>query len=387
MNNEFISKLLFSNVEDNEEKENFLKAIAYVDNQSTKGEEIDNDEIDKILGISSLSALEKLGKISELIDVALNIRDEYSMVKEAMEAEHIKIPEGINESEKTHIMFCSNKENRKHMLENDDLFVESYLKFDQVSKDNISLKANKKTLIVLVFTSLISCIYETSKNDNDTINSVYSNYMHNRSRSVIPCILYILLLNYINTYNIKTVTDLKNDALGDINNFEISMIFPRLKVCNFESIMEMIDNFCHSRDTEEDNDIITKGNNKEKIKKNVRDMMEDDIMKGEQRLENIYVSYLDDDTTSEIFISYVIDIIVEDVMKNSSKANFGSVIYRKDMITYATKRYYSYSERSTMILIIYTTIMDFLVYNRTPYTYEIFKESLTTLLKKKFIDE
>ena len=53
MNNEFISNLLFSNVEDNEEKENYIKAIAYVNKQSAKGEEIDNDKIDKILGISS----------------------------------------------------------------------------------------------------------------------------------------------------------------------------------------------------------------------------------------------------------------------------------------------------------------------------------------------
>ena len=108
MNNEFITKLLFSNVEDNEEKENFLKAIAYVDKQSAKGEEIDNDEIDKILGISNLNAVEKLGKISELITMALNIRDEYSMVKETLKAEHVKIPEGISD----HIMFCCKEQNR-----------------------------------------------------------------------------------------------------------------------------------------------------------------------------------------------------------------------------------------------------------------------------------
>ena len=378
MNNEFISNLLFSNVEDSGEKENFLKAIAYVDKQSAKGEEIDNDEIDKILGISNLNAVEKLGKISELITMALNIRDEYSMVKETLKAEHVKIPEGISD----HIMFCCKEQNRKRMLENDDLFVESYLKFDQVSKDNISAEANKKTLVLLLFSSLIGCIYETSKNDNEAITNVYSNYMHNRSRSDITCMLYLLLLNYTNRYNIKSVTDLKNDVLGDLVNFEISMIFPRLKKCNFESIEEMIDNFCHSRDTEDEND----SNIDENIKQRTKEIMDDDIMQGNHRLEDIYESYLDKDIpTANIFISYVIDIIVEDVMDNSSKANFGSVIYRKDMIIYITNRYYDYSERSNMILIIYTTIMDFLVNNRNPYTYDIFKESLITLLKKKFI--
>lgn len=378
MNNEFISKLLFSNVEDSGEKENFLKAIAYLHKQSAKGEEIDNDEIDKILGISNLSAVEKLGKISDLITVALNIRDEYSMVKETLEAKHVKIPEGISD----HIMFCCKEQNRKRMLENDDLFVESYLKFDQVSKDNISAEANKKTLVLLLFSSLIGCIYETSKNDNEAITNVYSNYMHNRSRSDITCILYLLLLNYTNRYNIKSVTDLKNDVLGDLVNFEISMIFPRLKKCNFESIEEMIDNFCHSRDTEDEND----SNIDENIKQRTKEIMDDDIMQGNHRLEDIYESYLDKDIpTANIFISYVIDIIVEDVMDNSSKANFGSVIYRKYMIIYITNRYYDYSERSNMILIIYTTIMDFLVNNRNPYTYDIFKESLITLLKKKFI--
>ena len=378
MNNEFISNLLFSNVEDSGEKENFLKAIAYVDKQSAKGEEIDNDEIDKILGISNLNAVEKLGKISELITMALNIRDEYSMVKETLKAEHVKIPEGISD----HIMFCCKEQNRKRMLENDDLFVESYLKFDQVSKDNISAEANKKTLVLLLFSSLIGCIYETSKNDNEAITNVYSNYMHNRSRSDITCMLYLLLLNYTNRYNIKSVTDLKNDVLGDLVNFEISMIFPRLKKCNFESIEEMIDNFCHSRDTEDEND----SNIDENIKQRTKEIMDDDIMQGNHRLEDIYESYLDKDIpTANIFISYVIDIIVEDVMDNSSKANFGSVIYRKYMIIYITNRYYDYSERSNMILIIYTTIMDFLVNNRNPYTYDIFKESLITLLKKKFI--
>ena len=378
MNNEFISNLLFSNVEDSGEKENFLKAIAYVDKQSAKGEEIDNDEIDKILGISNLSAVEKLGKISDLITVALNIGDEYSMIKETLETENVKIPEGISD----HIMFCCKEQNRKRMLENDDLFVESYLKFDQVSKDNISAEANKKTLVLLLFSSLIGCIYETSKNDNEAITNVYSNYMHNRSRSDITCMLYLLLLNYTNRYNIKSVTDLKNDVLGDLVNFEISMIFPRLKKCNFESIEEMIDNFCHSRDTEDEND----SNIDENIKQRTKEIMDDDIMQGNHRLEDIYESYLDKDIpTANIFISYVIDIIVEDVMDNSSKANFGSVIYRKDMIIYITNRYYDYSERSNMILIIYTTIMDFLVNNRNPYTYDIFKESLITLLKKKFI--
>ena len=378
MNNEFITKLLFSNVEDNEEKENFLKAIAYLHKQSAKGEEIDNDEIDKILGISNLSAVEKLGKISDLITVALNIGDEYSMIKETLETENVKIPEGISD----HIMFCCKEQNRKRMLENDDLFVESYLKFDQVSKDNISAEANKKTLVLLLFSSLIGCIYETSKNDNEAITNVYSNYMHNRSRSDITCMLYLLLLNYTNRYNIKSVTDLKNDVLGDLVNFEISMIFPRLKKCNFESIEEMIDNFCHSRDTEDEND----SNIDENIKQRTKEIMDDDIMQGNHRLEDIYESYLDKDIpTANIFISYVIDIIVEDVMDNSSKANFGSVIYRKYMIIYITNRYYDYSERSNMILIIYTTIMDFLVNNRNPYTYDIFKESLITLLKKKFI--
>ena len=382
MNNEFISNLLFSNVEDSGEKENFLKAIAYLHKQSAKGEEIDNDENDKILGISSLSAVEKLGKISDLITVALNIRDEYSMIKETLETENVKIPEGISD----HIMFCCKEQNRERMLENDDLFIENYLKFDQVSGDSISATANKKTLILLMLPNLIRSIYDNAKNDNESINSAYSNYMHNRSRSDITCMLYLLLLNYTNRYNIKSVTDLKNDVLGDLVNFEISMIFPRLKKCNFESIEEMIDNFCHSRDTKEENDIITKGNNKEKIKQSIKDMIEDDIMHGEHRLEDIHRSYLDKDIpTADIFISYVIDIIVEDVMDNSSKANFGSVIYRKDMIIYITNRYYYYSERSKMILFIYTTIMDFLVYNRTPYTYKIFKESLMSLIKKKFI--
>ena len=380
MNNEFISNLLFSNVEDSGEKENFLKAIAYLHKQSAKGEEIDNDEIDKILGISNLSAVEKLGKISDLITVALNIGDEYSMIKETLETENVKIPEGISD----HIMFCCKEQNRKRMLENDDLFVESYLKFDQVSKDNISAEANKKTLVLLLFSSLIGCIYETSKNDNEAITNVYSNYMHNRSRSDITCMLYLLLLNYTNRYNIKSVTDLKNDVLGDLVNFEISMIFPRLKKCNFESIEEMIDNFCHSRDTEDEND----SNIDENIKQRTKEIMDDDIMQGNHRLEDIYVSYLDNyKYTADLFINIVINIIVEDVMENSSKSNFGSNEYRKDIINYVTNRYYDYSERSNMIIIIYTTIMDFLVNNRNPYTYDIFKESLITLLKKKFIKD
>lgn len=378
MNNEFISNLLFSNVEDSGEKENFLKAIAYVDKQSAKGEEIDNDEIDKILGISNLSAVEKLGKISDLITVALNIGDEYSMIKETLETENVKIPEGISD----HIMFCCKEQNRKRMLENDDLFVESYLKFDQVSKDNISAEANKKTLVLLLFSSLIGCIYETSKNDNEAITNVYSNYMHNRSRSDITCMLYLLLLNYTNRYNIKSVTDLKNDVLGDLVNFEISMIFPRLKKCNFESIEEMIDNFCHSRDTEDEND----SNIDEKIKQRTKEIMDDDIMQGNHRLEDIYVSYLDNyKYTANLFINIVINIIVEDVMENSSKSNFGSNEYRKDIINYVTNRYYDYSENSNIILVIYCTIMDFLVNNRNPYTYELFKEALLMLLKEKFI--
>lgn len=378
MNNEFISNLLFSNVEDSGEKENFLKAIAYLHKQSAKGEEIDNDEIDKILGISNLSAVEKLGKISDLITVALNIGDEYSMIKETLETENVKIPEGISD----HIMFCCKEQNRKRMLENDDLFVESYLKFDQVSKDNISAEANKKTLVLLLFSSLIGCIYETSKNDNEAITNVYSNYMHNRSRSDITCMLYLLLLNYTNRYNIKSVTDLKNDVLGDLVNFEISMIFPRLKKCNFESIEEMIDNFCHSRDTEDEND----SNIDENIKQRTKEIMDDDIMQGNHRLEDIYVSYLDNyKYTANLFINIVINIIVEDVMENSSKSNFGSNEYRKDIINYTTNRYYDYSENSNIIFVIYCTIMDFLVNNRNPYTYELFKEALLMLLKEKFI--
>ena len=386
MNNEFITKILFSNVEDSEEKENYIKAIAYVDKQSAKGEEIDNKEIYKILGLTDLNAVERLGKISELITVALNIRDEYSLIKEAMKTEHVKIPEDLSEAEENHIMFCCKEQNRERMLENDDLFIENYLKFDQVSGNSISATANKKSLILLTLSNLIRCIYDNAKNDNESINSAYSNYMYNRSRSEITCILYILLLNYTNRYNIKSVTDLKNDVIGDLVNFEISMIFPRLEKCNFESIEEMIDNFCHSRDKTEAGNDITECNIDEKIKQSTKEMMDDDIMQGEHRLEDIYVSYLDNDEfTADILINIVINIVVEDIMENSSKSNFGSVIYRKDIINYTTNRYYDYSGRSNMILIIYTTIMDFLVNNRNPYTYNIFKESLITLLKKKFI--
>ena len=382
MNNEFITKILFSNVEDSEEKENYLKAIAYVDKQSAKGEEIDNKEIYKILGLTGLNAVEKLEKISKLFTVSLNIKDEYSLIKEAMKTEHVKIPEDLSEAEENHIMFCCKEQNRERMLENDDLFIENYLKFDQVSGNSISAAANKKSLILLTLSNLIRCIYDNAKNDNESIDSAYSNYMYNRSRSEITCELYLLLVNYTNRYNIKSVTDLKNDVLGDLVNFEISMIFPRLKKCNFESIEEMIDNFCHSRDTEEEND----SNIDDSFMQTTKEIMEDDIKQGNHRLEDIYVSYLDNYRYSaDVFINIVINIIVEDIMESSSKSNFGSKEYRKDIINYVTNRYYDYSERSNMILIIYTTIMDFLVTNRTPYTYDIFKESLITLLKKKFI--
>lgn len=381
MNNEFITKLLFSNVEDNAEKENFLKAIAYLHKQSAKGEEIDNDEIDKILGISSLSAVEKLGKISDLITVALNIRDEYSMVKETLKTEHVKIPEELSEAEENHIMFCSNKQNRNHMLENDNIFIENYLKFDQVCTDSMLADANKNTLILLMLRSLIHCIYENSTNDNESIIYAYDNYIHNRSRSKVTSVLYSLLLIYMDTYHIKSISDLKNDVLGDLVNFEISMIFPRLKKCNFESIVEIINNLCYHYNT---NDNITKSNIDKEIKKSIKEMIGYDIKLGEHRLEDIYISY-EEYSMADLIINNVIEIIVEDIMENSSESNFGSNKYRKDMINYTTNRYYDYSENSNIILVIYCTIMDFLVNNRNPYTYELFKEALLTLLKEKFI--
>lgn len=383
MNNEFITKILFSNVEDNEEKENFLKELDYVHNQSVKGEEIDNKEIDKILGLTGLNAVEKLGKISELITVALNIRDEYSLIKETLKTEHIKIPEERSEAEENHIMFCCKEENREHMLENDDLFVETYLKFDQVSGDNISVTANKKSLILLMLSSLIHCIYENSTNDNESIIYAYDNYINNRSRSKVTSVLYSLLLIYMDTYHIKSISDLKNDVLGDLVNFEISMIFPRLKKCNFESIVEIINNLCYHYNT---NDNITKSNIDKEIKKTIKEMIGYDIKLGEHRLEDIYISCLNEESSmADLIINIVIEIIVEDIMENSSESNFGSNKYRKDMINYTTNRYYDYSENSNIILVIYCTIMDFLVNNRNPYTYELFKEALLTLLKEKFI--
>ena len=180
-----------------------------------------------------------------------------------------------------------------------------------------------------MLSSLIHCIYENSTNDNESIIYAYTNYIHNRSRSKLTSVLYSLLLIYMDTYHIKSISDLKNDVLGDLVNFEISTIIPRLVECEFESIMKMIDKFCHSHDTEEEND----SNIDENIKQRTKEIMDDDIMQGNHRLEDIYESYLDKDIpTANIFISYVIDIIVEDVMDNSSKANFGSVIYRKYMI-------------------------------------------------------
>lgn len=384
MNNEFISNLLFSNVEDNEEKENYLNAIDYVYNQSLKGEEINKDEIDKILGLAELDTVARLEKVAKLINVGLNLRDEDLMIEKSIQPQDIiNLAKGLSESERKHIIFCSNNENRVYMLENDDIFIENYLKFDEVCTDSGDAIANKNTLLIMLLTRLIECIYDSSDNDNDTINNAYKKYVGNKVPSTITVILYTLLSNYTIKYHIRTIEELKNDVLGNIDSFNISVVFPRIHVCDYNSIVEIINNLCSHYNT---NDIITKSNIDEEIKKSIKEMINDDIKLREHRLEDIYISYLNKESSmADLIINIVIEIIVEDIMENSSESNFGSNKYRKDMIIYTTNHYYDYSENSSIILVIYGRIMDFLVNNRNPYTYELFKEALITLLKEKFI--
>lgn len=383
MNNEFITNLLFSNVEDSEEKENYLKAIDYVDNQSIKGEEIEKEEIDKILGLSELGTIARLEKVARLITVGLNIRDEDLMIEKAIQTKDIDLTKELNESERYHIVFCCKDENRISMLENDDIFIKNYLKFDEVCADSSDAKANKNTLLFMLLTQLIQCIYDSSDNDNDTINNAYKKYIGNDVPSTITVIFFTLLSNYAIKYHISTIKELKNDALGNIYHFNISIVYPRISVCDYESIVEIIDNFCHHYNT---NDIITKSNIDKEIKKSIKEMIAYDIKLGEHGLEDIYTKYLNKESSiADLIINIVIEIIVEDIMENSSESNFGSNKYRKDMIIYTTNHYYDYSENSSLILVIYGRIMDFLVNNRNPYTYELFKEALITLLKEKFI--
>lgn len=383
-NTEFISNLLFSNVEESEEKDNFIKAIQYVHEQSMHGKDIDRDEIDKILGLDGLDPVTRLGKVTKLITVGLNIRDEDAMIEKAMKSSHINIPEGMSEEEAMHIAFCCDSDNRSKMMNDDELFIENYLKFDDVSRDCSEASANKNTMILMMLTELIGYIYDTSVNENETINHAYKAYIEDKVPSAVTLILYTLLTNYMIEYHIRTVKELKKDVLGEINHFDITKVYPRIEKCNFNSIVEIINNFCYFHDTD---DIITESNIDAAIKESVKEMIEDDIKRGEHRLEDIYVSYLGkENITADNLINIVIENIVEDIMENSSKSNFGSNDYHKDIINYTTNRYYDYSENSNVILVIYTTIMDFLVNNRNPYTYELFKEALVTLLKGKFVN-
>lgn len=383
-NTEFISNLLFSNVEESKEKDDFIKAIQYVHDQSVNGKEIDRDEIDKILGLDGLDPVTRLGKVSKLITVGLNLRDEDSMIKEAMESSHVNIPEGMSEEEAMHIAFCCDSDNRAKMMNDDELFIENYLKFDKVSGDCSEASANKNTMILMMLTELISYIYNIATDENDTIHSAYKKYIGDKVPSAITLILFTLLANYTIEYHIRTVKELKKDVLGDINHFNINKVYPRIEKCNFNFIVEIINNFCHFHDTD---DNVTESNIDAAIKESVREMIEDDIRRGEHRLEDIYMYYLSKEPiTADTLINVVIEIIVEDIMENSSKSNFGSNSYHKDIINYTTNRYYDYSENSNVILVIYTTIMDFLVNNRNPYTYELFKEALVTLLKGKFVN-
>lgn len=383
MSNKFISNLLFSNVEDSEEKENYLKAIDYVYNQSIKGEEIEKEEIDKILGLSELDVVARLEKVARLITVGLNLRDEDLMVEKTIQTKDIDLTKELNESERYHIMFCCKDENRVSMLKNDDIFIKNYLKFDEVCADSTDAIVNKNAMIFMMLRQLIECIYDSSDNDNDTIKNAYKKYIGNDVPSTITVILFTLLSNYANKYHISTIKELKNDALGNIYHFNISIVYPRISVCDYESIVEIINNLCYHYNT---NDNITKSNIDKEIKKTIKEIIGYDIKLGEHRLEDIYISYLNEEySMTDLIINIVIEIIVEDIMENSSESNFGSNKYRKDMINYTTNRYYDYSENSNIILVIYCTIMDFLVNNRNPYTYELFKEALLTLLKEKFI--
>lgn len=383
MSNEFISNLLFSNVVDIEEKEKIIKAIDYIHNQSTKGEEIDNEELDKILGLSELDTVARIEKFTRLISIGLNIRDEDLMIEKTIQTKDIDLTKELNESERYHIVFCCKDENRVSMLKNDDIFIKNYLKFDEVCTDSSDAIANKNTMIFMMLRQLIECIYDSSDNDNDTINNAYKKYVGNGVPSTITVILFTLLSNYAIKYHISTIKELKNDALGNIYHFNISIVYPRITVCDYESIVEIIDNFCYHYNT---NDIITKSNIDKEIKKSIKEMITNDIKLGEHGLEDIYIKYLNKESSmADLLINNVIEIIVEDIMENSSESNFGSNQYRKDMINYTTNRYYDYSENSNIILVIYCTIMDFLVNNRNPYTYELFKEALLTLLKEKFI--